>query len=190
MFSFSRLSGCVLSVALTAGLTVDVLASEFTRERAASAMYGKTPAGQRMMRFERAVMPPWFRMSPPPAFNRGPMTHNTAARIAQYRPPMPPPALMRAHAPWQPMASPSSPAEAHKLQAQNSASDDMGKASDTAELAAFESSPLETRRLPAQNGESDDVGQTGESAKLEGPVAEVPPLLARPTWMNAVADGS
>ena len=238
MFSFSRLSGCVLSVALTAGLTVDVLASEFTRERAASAMYGKTPAGQRMMRFERAVMPPWFRMSPPPAFNRGPMTHNTAARIAQYRPPMPPPAPMWsraarqpvalaryqrpvpppafnrgpvtntaariaqyrppmpppapmwARAPWQPMASPSSPAEAHKLQAQNSASDDMGKASDTAELAAFESSPSETPRLPAQNGESDDVGQTGESAKLEGPVAEVPPLLARPTWMNAVADGS
>ena len=324
MFSFSRLSVCALSVALTAGLTVDVLASEFTRERAASAMYGKTPAEQRMMRSERAAVPPWFRMSPaafagragqpvwqmpprmpmraraarqfvaparyqrpvpppafnrgpatnpaariaqyrppmpapapmwsrtarppvavaryqrpvsPPAFNRGPVTNpaariaqyrppmpppapmwsraarppvavaryqrpvpppafnrgpvtNPAARIAQYRPPMPLPAPMWARAPWQPMASPSSSAETHKLQAQNSASDDMGKASDTAELAAFESSPPEAPRLPAQNGESDDVGQTGESAKLEGPVAEVPPLLARPTWMNAVADGS
>ena len=244
MFSFSRLSGCVLSVALTSGLAVDVLASELTRERAASALYGKTPAQQRMMLSERAAVtaaPPWFRMPPPavtqmrvraprqpaalarfqrpvpaPAFNHRPATRHTAARIAQYRQPMPPPAPMWARAPRQPaalahfqrplpapariaqyrqpmppmwaraprqlMASPSSsPADTQNLQAHKGDGQNMGQASETAELAAFESSPSDISRLQIQNGDSDDIGQASEIHTVEEPVAEVPPLLARPT---------
>ena len=207
MFSFSRLSSCVLSVALTSGLAVDVLASEFTRERAASALYGKTPAQQRMMLSERAAVtaaPPWFRMPPPavtqmrvraprqpaalarfqrpvpaPAFNHRPATRHTAARIAQYRQPMPP---MWARAPRQLMASPSSsPADTQNLQAHKGDGQDMGQASETADLAAFESSPSDISRLQIQSGDSDDIGQASEIHTVEEPVAEVPPLLARPT---------
>jgi len=331
MFSFSQLSRCALSVALTAGIAVDVAASEFTRERAASAMYGKTPAEQRMMLSERAAVmaaPPGFRMPPPhfasraehpvrpmppgmpvraraprqfgaparfqrplppsafnpramhrhpaarvaqyrqpmpppapvwaraarppvalarfqrplppPAFNPRATTRHPAARIAQYRQPMPPPAPMWARAPRPPvalarfqrpvppafnprptrhaaarlaqyrqpmpapvpmwaraprqlMASPSFPADTQNLQAQkaDSKDKDLGQASETAaELAAFESSPPDTIELQAENVEGDNMGQASESTKVEAPVAEVPPLLARPTWMKRVTDGS
>ncbi|MGB5407459.1 MAG: hypothetical protein WBN43_11825 [Thiogranum sp.] len=386
MFSFSQLSRCTLSVALTAGLAVDVVASEFTRERAASAMYGKTPAAQRTMLSERAAVTaahPSFRMPPPavmssgrllprpdfagraghpvrpmppgmpmsaraarqfgpparfqrpfpaPAFNPRPETRHTAARMAQYRQSMPPPAPMWARAPqppvalaryqrpfpapafnprpatqhtaarmaqyrqpmrapapmWaraprppaalaryqrpfpapafnprpvsqntaarlaqyrQPMrapapmwaraprppvamaryqrplpapafnprapraaarmaqyrplvppmwdsaprqltAYPSSPSDINKLQAQNSESVDTEQASETAEIAAFESSPSDTVELQAEKADSKDLGQAIESTRVEAPVAEVPPLLARPFWMKTVTDGS
>ncbi|MEN8761105.1 MAG: hypothetical protein ABF290_01640, partial [Thiogranum sp.] len=125
---------------------------------------------------------------PPPAFNPRAVMQHPAARLAQYRPLTPAPAPMWAGA-AQPL--PSSPADTDKLQAQKGASDDRVNAGDTAELAAFESSPLDTSTLSAQNGASDDLGQAGASAGLvEEPVADVPPLLARPTWMNGVSDGS
>ena len=337
MFSFSQLSRCTLSVALTAGLAVDVVASEFTRERAASAMYGKTPAAQRTMLSERAAVTaahPSFRMPPPavmssgrllprpdfagraghpvrpmppgmpmsaraarqfgpparfqrpfpaPAFNPRPETRHTAARMAQYRQPMPPPAPMWARAPQPPVALaryqrpfpapafnprpvsqntaarlaqyrqpmrapapmwaraprppvalaryqrplpapafnprapraaarmaqyrplvppmwdsaprqltayPSSPFDINKLQAQNSESVDTEQASETAEIAAFESSPSDTVELQAEKADSEDLGQAIESTRVEAPVAEVPPLLARPFWMKTVTDGS
>ena len=63
MIKLNKLFGCALSVAVTAGFSVDAMASDFARERAASSMYGKTPAEQRMMRSGR-VAPPWFRMPP------------------------------------------------------------------------------------------------------------------------------
>ena len=288
MFSFSQLSRCTLSVALTAGLAVDVVASEFTRERAASAMYGKTPAAQRTMLSERAAVTaahPWFRMPPPavmssgrllprpdfagraghpvrpmppgmpmsaraarqfgaparfqrpfpaPAFNPRPETRHTAARMAQYRQPMRAPAPMWARAPRPPVAMaryqrplpapafnprapraaarmaqyrplvppmwdsaprqltayPSSPSDINKLQAQNSESVDTEQASETAEIAAFESSPSDTVELQAEKADSKDLGQAIESTRVEAPVAEVPPLLARPFWMKTVTDGS
>ena len=357
MIKLNKLFGCALSVAVTAGFSVDAMASDFARERAASSMYGKTPAEQRMMRSGR-VAPPWFRMPPQawtptgrylprpdfvgragypvrplparaprppvamaryqrplpaPAFSprpawktaantqyrppmpppapvwaraprqpanlaryqrpmprntdariaqyrppmpppapvwaraprqpvnmaryQRPMPRNTDARIAQYRPPMPPPAPVWARAPWQPVnlaryqrpvpapafnrhpvaprvaqyrpltpspapmwaqaprqltaSTPVSPAKTRTLQAQKGESQALlGKAGDTAELAAFESSPTETPRLQAQKGGSDDRGQTIDSSKLAEPVAEVPPLLARPSWMKQVPDGS
>jgi hypothetical protein len=76
------------------------------------------------------------------------------------------------------------------MQAQNGESDDMGQAGETAELAAFESSPADTSRLQMPDGDSDDMGQASEMAQTEEPVADVPPLLARPTWMKNVVDGS
>ncbi|MEN8803475.1 MAG: hypothetical protein ABF297_16005, partial [Thiogranum sp.] len=91
MFSISQLSRCALSVALTAGLAVNAVAGELTRDRDASALYGKTPAEQRMMLSERAAMPPWFRM-PPPGF---------ASRAGQPVWTMPPRMPMRARAPRQ-----------------------------------------------------------------------------------------
>ena len=355
MIKLNKFFGCALSVAVTAGFTVDAMASEFARERAASSMYGKIPAEQRMMRSGR-VAPPWFRMPPQawtppgrylprpdfmgragypmqamparaprqpvaaaryqrplpaPAFSprpawktaantqyrrpmpppapvwaraprqpvslaryQRPMPRNTNARIAQYRPPMPPPAPVWARAPRQPVnmaryqrpmprntgariaqyrppmpppapvwaraprppvnlaryqrpmpapafkrhpaarvaqyrpltpfpapmsaqaprqltASPVSPAKTPALQAQKGESQALGKAGDTAELAAFESAPTETPRLQAQKGGSDDTGrQAIDSSKLAEPVAEVPPLLARPSWMKQVPGGS
>ena len=89
------------------------------------------------------------------------------------------------------MTSPSSTtADIYNLQAQNGDSKDMGQASETAEIAAFESSPSDISKLQAENGDSDDMGQASESTKVEELVAEVPPLLARPAWMKKVADGS
>ena len=100
-------------------------------------------------------------------------------RIAQYRQPMSP---MWARAPRQLMDSPSSsPADTQNLQAHKGDSKDMGQARDTAELAAFESSPSDISRLQIQSGDSDDIGQASEIHTVEEPVAEVPPLLARPT---------
>ena len=67
MFSFNQLLRCALSVALTTGVAVDVVASEIMREPAASAMYGKIAADQRMIRSQRvATAAPW-RRTPPPA---------------------------------------------------------------------------------------------------------------------------
>jgi len=316
MIKLNKLFGCALSVAVTAGFSMDAMASELARERAASSMYGKSPAEQRMMRSGR-VAPPWFRMPPQawtptgrylprpdfagragypvrplparaprppvamaryqrplpaPAFSprpawkaaantqyrppmpppapvwaraprppvnlaryQRPMPRNTDARIAQYRPPMPPPAPVWARAPRQPVnlryqrpvpapafnrhalaprvaqyrpltpspapmwaqaprqltaSTPVSPAKTPTLQAQKGESQELGKAGDTAELAAFESSPTETPRLQAQKGGSDDRVQTIDSNKLAEPVAAVPPLLARPSWMKQVPDGS
>ena len=63
MIKLNKFFGCALSVAVTAGFSMDAMASELARERAASSMYGKTPAEQRMMRSGR-VAPPWFRMPP------------------------------------------------------------------------------------------------------------------------------
>ena len=269
MIKLNKLFGCALSVAVTAGFSMDAMASELARERAASSMYGKSPAEQRMMRSGR-VAPPWFRMPPqawtptgrylprpdfagragypvrplparaprPPvnlARYQRPMPRNTDARIAQYRPPMPPPAPVWARAPRQPVnlryqrpvpapafnrhalaprvaqyrpltpspapmwaqaprqltaSTPVSPAKTPTLQAQKGESQELGKAGDTAELAAFESSPTETPRLQAQKGGSDDRVQTIDSNKLAEPVAAVPPLLARPSWMKQVPDGS
>ena len=352
MIKLNKFFGCALSVAVTAGFTVDAMASEFARERAASSMYGKIPAEQRMMRSGR-VAPPWFRMPPQawtppgrylprpdfmgragypvqamparaprqpvaaaryqrplpaPAFSprpawktaantqyrppmpppapvwaraprqpvslaryQRPMPRNTNARIAQYRPPMPPPAPVWARAPRQPVnlaryqrpmprntdariaqyrpltpppapvwaraprqpvnlaryqrsvpapafnrypvaprvaqyrpltpppapmraqaprqLTAPSPAKTPTLQAQKGESQELGKAGDTAELAAFESSPTETPRLQAQKGGSDDRVQSIDSSMAE-PVAAVPPLLARPSWMKQVPDGS
>jgi hypothetical protein len=88
------------------------------------------------------------------------------------------------------LASPSVPADTQNLQAQKADSKDLGLASETAELAAFESSPPDTIELQAENVEGDNMGQAGASTKVEAPVAEVPPLLARPTWMKRVTDGS
>jgi hypothetical protein len=88
------------------------------------------------------------------------------------------------------MASPSSTADTHNLQAQRGDSDGMVQASETAELAAFESSPSDISRLQAEDSGSDDMGHASESIKVEDMVAEVPPLLARPAWMKKVADGS
>jgi len=87
-------------------------------------------------------------------------------------------------------STPVSPAKTPTLQAQKGESQELGKAGDTAELAAFESSPTETPRLQAQKGGSDDRVQTIDSNKLAEPVAAVPPLLARPSWMKQVPDGS
>jgi hypothetical protein len=98
---------------------------------------------------------------------------------------------MWARAPRQLTASPSFPADTQNLQAQKADSKDLGQASETAaELAAFESSPSDTIELQAENVEGDNMGQASESTKVEAPVAEVPPLLARPTWMKRVTDGS
>ena len=96
---------------------------------------------------------------------------------------------MWARAPRQ-LASPSFPADTQNLQAQKADSKVLGQASETAELAAFESSPPDTIELQAENVEGDNMGQASESTKVEAPVAEVPPLLARPTWMKRVTDGS
>jgi len=107
--------------------------------------------------------------------------------MAQYRPLVPP---MWDSAPRQLTAYPSSPSDINKLQAQNSESVDTEQASETAEIAAFESSPSDTVELQAEKADSKDLGQAIESTRVEAPVAEVPPLLARPFWMKTVTDGS